>query len=376
MKQKNYAKPVFDRRKKVATTGKGDVEIFIRISEECKKYVKIAEATPLEYENMLTKSTFKSELEHYDSIAIAMIAFDEPLTMEHLNERLGFVKTPKCEKIANDSFLDWMYEEITKLKLESSTIATHLTTWKVLNEYGKLSRFKDLTSVNLNYFNDYLDDGTRKETTRHNYHKILGRYCRRAYERGLIAENPYMKCHFSRGRYADRQPLTEDEIVRIRDGKFYGAVQKAADLFVFSCYTGLAYADIQKFDYEQMTVVKEDGLTYIDGNRVKTDSNYYTPILPPAMKILKKYHYQLPKITNQKYNYYLKIVQEACGITKKLTTHLARHSFATLMLAHGCMIENLAKMLGHKDIRTTQIYGKILKQTIENQIANIYKTLL
>ena len=374
---KKYARPVFDRRHRAAENGKGDVEILIRITPSCKKYVKVTEATSSEYQTIIKNKLFLEEVDRYNRIATAIVDFNEELSTEHLNERLGLTKIRIEKEQKNESFLDWMYEEINKTELQPSTITTHLTTWKGLTEFGKIVKFQDLTSKNLYLFDDWLFETKHlKDCSKHNYHKILNRYCKKAYERGILSENPYMKAHFTRGKYKERNPLTEDEIIKIRDGKFFGVIQKAADLFIFSCYTGLAYADLDRFEYSSMTVVKEDKLTYIDGSRVKTGSNFYTPILPPAMKILQKYNYKLPHIVNQKYNYYLKVVQESCGITKKLTTHLARHSFATLMLAHGCTMENLARMLGHKDIRTTQIYGKILKQTIENQIANIYKTLL
>ena len=89
------------------------------------------------------------------------------------------------------------------------------------------------------------------------------------------------------------------------------------------------------------------------------------------MEVLKKYDYNLPKITKQKDNEYLHLIQHAMGLHKSLTFHVARHSFATLAISHGVPIEDVARMLGHEDIRTTQIYAKILKTTI-----NQYSTLL
>jgi site-specific recombinase XerD len=107
---------------------------------------------------------------------------------------------------------------------------------------------------------------------------------------------------------------------------------------------------------------------YIDGERLKTGSKFFTPILPPALAVLKKYDYKLPVISNQKLNDYLHLIQADLRINKEVTCHVARHSFATLMLSYNVPIEKTARMLGHKDIKTTQIYAKILKKNVEEQI--------
>ena len=115
---------------------------------------------------------------------------------------------------------------------------------------------------------------------------------------------------------------------------------------------------------------------YIDGSRLKTGSNFFTPILPPAMEILEKYNYTLPKISNQKANDYLHIIESRLGINKPITFHVARHSFATLALTHDIPIEKVARMLGHKDIKTTQIYAKILKSTVANHASDLAKAII
>ena len=114
---------------------------------------------------------------------------------------------------------------------------------------------------------------------------------------------------------------------------------------------------------------------YIDGSRIKTGVNFYTPILKPAMDVLKKYKFKLPQISNQKANDYLHVLQDRMGLRKNLTFHLARHSFATMALANDVPIENVARMLGHTDIKTTQIYAKILNTTIERHACNLQRRI-
>ncbi len=139
-------------------------------------------------------------------------------------------------------------------------------------------------------------------------------------------------------------------------------------------YTGLAYCDVCLFDFETMTE-KYGNCYYIDGSRLKTGSKFFTPILPPAMAVLEKYDHKLPYMANQRVNDYLHIVQEKLDITKSVTCHIGRHSFATLMLSYGIPIEKVKRMLGHKNIATTQIYAKILKKNVEDSVNELLPAL-
>ena len=186
----------------------------------------------------------------------------------------------------------------------------------------------------------------------------------------MIPADPYERVKINRGKSKERQPLTEDELTKMRKMNLDDKPDHVRDLFIFSAYTGLAYCDVQAFNFDLMTE-KIGNMYYIDGQRLKTDTRFFTPILKPAMEVLKKYHFNLPKITNQKGNDYLHIIQNTMGLHKSLTFHVARHSFATLAISHGVPIEDVARMLGHEDVRTTQIYAKILKSTI-----NQYSTKL
>ena len=371
MKQKAYAKVIFDRKKSSGKSGKGAVEVYIYVNPNCKRYLRITTLSPSDFFKMEREHAFDKDVERCNNIARSMVELGENLITENLDRHLGIFKDKIDCAVEEMNFTDFMYEMISKSKLRDSTKKHEYTTWKSLITFGKMIRFKDITPKALYLYDEWLEQhGAERSTTRKNYHKHLNKYLKKAYERGIITENPYSRCHFKKGAYKERRPLTEEEILRIRNFKFRGPLEKAADLFIFSCYTGLSYCDIQLFDYETMTQERENRV-YIDGSRLKTGSLFYTPILPPAMAILKKYNYKLPRMSNQKANAYLKMIQECCGINKNLTFHLGRHSFATLLLSYGTSVENLARMMGHKDIKTTQVYAKILNQTIEQQIDRI-----
>ena len=245
---------------------------------------------------------------------------------------------------------------------------------EAVKRFGKLNSFADITPKNIKAFDEFLraEDPSRSTPTLHNYHKTLKIYTKLATNLEYLSSDPYTHplCKFERGKCRIRKPLSEEELITIREAKLGEKEGRVRDLFIFCAYTGLAYADSQNFDYDTMTETI-NGQSYIDGKRVKTGSNFFTPILPPAMEVLKKYNYRLPHITNQKANDYLHLVEAICKIHKPLTTHVARHSFATLALSYDIPIENVARMLGHTNIKTTQIYARILKSTIERHATTL-----
>lgn len=160
--------------------------------------------------------------------------------------------------------------------------------------------------------------------------------------------------------------LTIEQINQIRSLEIASeSIDKVRDLFIFQCFTGLSYADLFKFDFS--TVIERKNKFFIRDVRVKTQEEYFLMLLKPAMEILRKYDFKLPAISNYQYNLRLKIVQELAKIKLSLHSHMARHSFAVMALNMGVSIENLAKMLGHTDIKTTQIYAKVLNKSVQEE---------
>ena len=203
--------------------------------------------------------------------------------------------------------------------------------------------------------------------TIYGYHKKVSKYTKILWQLEMISSNPYAHVKFPRGKNKERNPLIEEELLKMRNAKYTGHIERARDLFVFMAYTGLAYCDMAAFNFDTMTEKHQD-YTYIDGSRLKTGSNFFTPILPPAMEVLKKYNYKLPLISNQKANDYMHVMEADLHINKPISCHIARHSFATLMLSYNIPIEKVKRMLGHKNIATTQIYAKILKKNVEESV--------
>lgn len=234
---------------------------------------------------------------------------------------------------------------------------------KRLEEHGKIKTFEDVTYENILDLDAHLRKKINSQPTLYKRHNLFKGYINEAIKRGLCKNNPYDLFKLVKGKEPERTYLTEDEVQRIlRYKPNTEKLQKTKDLFIFQCYTGLAYIDVMNFDETSVTV--EEGVRVIRSSRAKTDESYIVPLYAEAEMVAEWYGYNLPKISNQKYNDYIKIMAEAVGITKNLTSHIARHTFATLIINKGAPIETVSRALGHSNIKQTQHYAKMLGRKI------------
>lgn len=176
----------------------------------------------------------------------------------------------------------------------------------------------------------------------------------------------------------DREFLSQEDLDKLECKEFKVLrLAWAKDLFVFSCYTGLAYCDVMRLTSQNISL-GIDGKYWIMTNRKKTNQPVRVPLLQKAFDIIEKYRNHsralasgtlFPNLSNQKLNAYLKEISDFCGIEKNLTFHLARHTFATTVtLTNGVPIETVSKMLGHTSIRTTQIYAKVIESKVSQDM--------
>lgn len=184
----------------------------------------------------------------------------------------------------------------------------------------------------------------------------------------------------------ERDFLTEEELLKIYNKKISSErLQLVRDIFIFSCYTGLAYIDVKRLKKDHIGI-GIDGEKWIFKNRQKTDTKSKIPVLPIAQEIINKYESHpkclnedsiLPILTNQKMNAYLKEIGDLCNIPKEITFHMARHTFATsVTLTNGVPIETVSKMLGHKNLQTTQHYAKVLDRKISEDMKALKEKLI
>ena len=300
------------------------------------------------------------------------------------------VKSPDKRRRVDDAddMAAWMYEQIPLLDVADGTRKHYVVSVAALVESGAMCRWSDLTVENVHRFDAFLHNIKKHQTdaeikakkpveyigqaTVRNYHKDIKALLARALKFGLITANPYdrMKGEIKRGDKEVVEFLTDAERDRIEGLTINDSMLATVrDVFVFQCYTGMAYSDAMAFSLDKC---QQDGdrLTY-SAPRVKTGVWFYIRVLPKALAIAEKYGGRLPQVADQTCNANLKTIANVTGITKRLTTHVGRHTFATWMLRNGVPIEHLQKMLGHRKITQTQRYAKLLPMDVYRQFDKV-----
>jgi site-specific recombinase XerD len=214
--------------------------------------------------------------------------------------------------------------------------------------------------------------------------KKLRKIIRQCVNNDWLDKDPFAKYKL-RIKETNRNYLLKDELEVLIHKKILGArLVQVKDIFLFSCFTGLSYSDIIKLTSQDIRI-GIDGLQWIFITRTKTDAVSKIPILPIPKEIIEKYSLQLkvnsggkilPQLSNQRLNSYLKEISDICGFKKELTFHCARHTFATTVtLSNGVPIETVGKMLGHRNLRTTQHYAKILDGKVSEDMQQLRERL-
>ncbi|HRP53188.1 MAG TPA: site-specific integrase [Fluviicola sp.] len=317
----------------------------------------------------------------------------ETSALEIKNKLQGKESTPQHKTIlqAFDYHNLKMAETVKVGKVVPKTLTRyHITRNKVAN-FIKLqfkAADKPLPEMRLSFvteFEHYLLTVEKiQSNTAHKYIKNLKKIMNMAVGLDWIPSNPFtqFKCSYTS---PDREILNQDELNLIMNKKMHTArLEEVRDVFIFCCYTGFAYADVYQF--EKDAVMKGlDGNLWLSTNRQKTGTKESVPLLPIPLEILSKYQDHeyclkynklLPVNSNQRYNSYLKEIADLYGIKKKLTSHIARHTFATTVtLANGVPIETVSAMLGHSNIRTTQIYAKVVEQKVSDDMLKLKSIL-
>ncbi|GGF79193.1 site-specific integrase [Wenyingzhuangia marina] len=292
----------------------------------------------------------------------------------------------------NYSFTDLFkyHNLITKDKVTKDTLNHYLTTQNYILEYIE-SRYKttDVFLKELDYkfisgfelfLRNYISKGNNKPIGNNTIVKHIQRINKMiniAINLDWLLKNPFVNYKLSLEK-TNREYLTENELDKIQN--YYSNIPRlrlVKDLFLFSCYTGLSYIDIRNLSPDNI-VKGIDGENWIMTKRQKTGTSVKVPLLEPAENLIfsttenyRKIDFNkiFPTISNQKVNSYLKEIADACGITKNLTFHMARHTFATTVtLSNGIPIETVSKMLGHTKLTTTQIYAKIVDKKVSEDM--------
>ena len=232
----------------------------------------------------------------------------------------------------------------------------------------------DITPAMIEQFYIYLNGLMAKNTAIHKM-KVIKKILKIAMEEGYIRAMPFkVKLVKDTLQYT---PLSVDELRTIRSRQFETArMSQVRDVFIFACYSGLAFTDLKNLTKDDM-LIDEDGKEWIIKPRQKTKIISHIPLLPIAKELWVKYDYKLPVLTNQKYNSYLKELADVCGINKNLHSHLARHTFATILLNSGVDMVSVSKILGHSNSRITEkTYAQMMPETIMKRVIEVADQLV
>lgn len=246
---------------------------------------------------------------------------------------------------------------------------------RFLESYGRIKSFYDLTEAKVMELDRFLKsrNGMKAKSRWHNYHRFLNSFILDAKKEGIMERNPYDTVKIDHGDDYDglSKYLTLEEFLKVKAAEMPSErLDKVRDLFVFQCYTCLAYHDLHCF--EPKKIQEKDGKRFYVGRRAKTNVEFTIPILSEAQAILDRYDGKLPLLSNVKYNAYMKEVIAEVGIKKNVTTHWARHTGATLLLNAGVPMQTVSRICGHSSIKITEkIYAKLLPETVVEAVYDV-----
>lgn len=315
-----------------------------------------------------------------------MVDRNEIITAKKLKNRyLGLTETNKyileCFKDHNDE----MFKLIDK-EYSHSTYVKYCTTYDHLKKYIKKEYKVDdllLYELNLQFikgFESYLMQNKCSYNTAVKYVKNVMKITNLAVNYEWLDKNPF-SLYKIKYKPTNRKYLNEEELKAIEAKQItINRLDTIRDIFIFSCYTGLSYAEIDKLTYNNCST-GFDGEEWIMTERTKTKIESNVPLLKKPLELIDKYkdhpliqdnNRVFPQYSNQKLNSYLKELADICGINKNLTFHMARHTFATtITLTKGVSMESVMAMLGHRNIKTTQIYSKIVNQKVSDEMRKL-----
>lgn len=284
------------------------------------------------------------------------------------------------------SFFDYAEKKIADMSIKPSTTLSYMAALENARSTGIFKGLRDVKLWHIQKYESFLTQKGLCAETRRSYHSKLQRIFSLALRDGLVKETPYALFDMPSGRRNERRYLTAEQLHRLENLDIRGLARTkrwslpfanmlsvVKDLFLFQCYTGLAYIDMSTL--EKNDIVKTDKGYCVSRQRIKSGEIYKIMLLKPALALMRKYKFELPNVVFTTYNQYLRTIGELVGLDFRLTSHIGRHTFATWVLSHGIPIEIVSKMLGHTDIKTTQIYAKVLADDVNNAFLKLDEKL-
>lgn len=342
--------------------------VFLNLPYQVDPKLFNSRKMPKEYEDYICAMRTR-----INGIIYEMLLHSEPLTAERIRE---YLRTGGYKSYTVGD----MFEEY--LKVLSNRVGESIS----LPVYRKYELVRDLyfednnpsdevNAVNPNTIEAFKSKMLKryKSATAAGYLTKLKTITTYAFNGGKLSQNPFRDTKITREN-PTIDYLTESELEVLHKADFGNdSLRRVVDCFIFQAYSGLSYSDMVQLKKEDIRVNAE-GLKYISKRRVKTGTEYTTVLFPKAVEILEKYNYSLPTISNQKMNVYLHVVENILGFKTRLHSHLARHTFLTMLLNSGVRLETVSRVAGHSSTKITQkFYARLEDRTVIEEVANAFR---
>ena len=289
----------------------------------------------------------------------------------------------------NITFEDYIYKRMNEKQVSEHTKRAYHVFYSRYLEWGKMRFFSDISEKSIRDWDEYLHAVKWSESNQYgsvverkysqatigSMHKNLKAFINEAIVDGYITNNPYStkRIKIDKGGTRIDKFLTKAEVEQMEKATMpTKSLSEARDLFLIQVYTGLSYVDLMVYDFTQCRNAKD--YSVFSGIRSKTGVIFTFVLTPKAKEILERYDYRLPKLPNQKYNVKLKLVADAAGIDKSISSHCGRRSCGSILLNAGVPISVVSRILGHSSIKQTeQAYARLQDDTIAEEIKKHFK---
>lgn len=380
-------------------TTKGELPIYLRITMDRKKaelhtgYTSTlkdwSQDEQLTKSNITTNNELSKKRSKVYELIIDLERKNKPVSATILKDLLS-----GKDKI-DIGLLTYFQRHIDEIKIKNEIKAISIN--KYTQSINSLKEFipkkykiqeYNIDQVDYEFINGYdlflRETHSLHKNTINKYHSRLRTILLKALAEGHIFKQPYANFKLNSVK-TDREFLNQEELNKIiqLDLSHNTSLEKVKDLFIFSVYTGLRFQDAQSLTIDSLGKYKNKA--FIKFIQQKTSRAIEIPLLPAAIKIIEKYTKTpesevfkklLPEISNQKVNAYLKVIADLSGLNRKISHHIARHTFATtICLNNNMALEDVSMLLGHSSLKTTQIYGKITQERLHQSIKSISKKI-
>lgn len=375
---------VFNRKKLLNSEGKALIQVEAYLNKQKKYFSTKVYIKPYQWDAKRKAVKNHPNTESLNQYLSNFIAELEQVELEVVRSNKEFSLNDLKEKPEGEltSFSLFMQNEIKQSNLKASTMKNHFSTLQVLSSYKEDVSFNDLSYNFLCDFEHYLLVNKYHRNTIAKHMKHLKRYINLAINKDLFDLHRYpFRKYKIKYMESKRSHLTPEELEQLESLNLKGrrTLRRTLDMFLFSCYTGLRFSDIVSITRDNFHCI--DDKIWLVYSSVKTDVNVRLPLFllfeGKSLAIYERYRnspwelFEVPASANSNINKQLRRLAKMANIDKKVSFHTARHTNATLLLYNGANITTVQKLLGHKSVRTTEIYSNIMDMTVVRDLSSL-----